>query len=103
MLPEHPEDALKKGVGADIELIVGTNTEEMNLFRAERRAAQDRQIPCQLCGRQGRAEGARFLKACGINDKSKRPGDAFTEALTDLVFRWPARKFAAASRAHVRL
>ena len=38
------------------------------------------------------------LRAYGMNTRGKRAGDAFTEALTDIVFRLPARRFAAAHR-----
>jgi para-nitrobenzyl esterase len=43
------------------------------------------------------------LRAYGIRQRGKRPGEAFTEALTDLVFRLPARRFAGAhcGRTHV--
>jgi para-nitrobenzyl esterase len=36
------------------------------------------------------------LKAYGINDRAKQPNLVFTEALTDLVFRLQARRFAQA-------
>lgn len=99
VLPDYPDEALKKGAGADIELIVGTNTEEMNLYFVP--SGVRRKIGKLLANfAVGKVEpkAREILKAYGINDKAKRPGDAFTEALTDLVFRWPARKFAAAHR-----
>ena len=32
VLPEPPLEALKKGVGAEVQLLIGTNAEEMNLY-----------------------------------------------------------------------
>src|SRR3546814_12188988 len=36
------------------------------------------------------------LMAYGYKPKGVRPGEAMTRAMTDLVFRWPARQYAAA-------
>src|SRR3546814_3897523 len=36
------------------------------------------------------------LMAYGYKQKGVRPGEAMTRAMTDLVFRWPARQYAAA-------
>ena len=44
------------------------------------------------------------LEAYGLGTKGKKPGSAMTEAMNDLVFRWPARQFAEAPPgAHPRL
>ncbi|GAM98243.1 carboxylesterase type B [alpha proteobacterium U9-1i] len=104
VLPEHPLEALRKGAGAEIELIVGTNSEEMNLYFVP--SGVRKKIGGFLANfivRQVEPKAREILKAYGMGAKGKRPGDAFTEALTDLVFRWPARKFAAAhqGRTHV--
>lgn len=99
VLPEHPVIALRNGAGADIELIVGTNTEEMNLYFVP--SGVRRKIGKFLANfatKRAEPQAKEILKAYGINDRGKRPGDAFTEALTDLVFRLPARRFAAAHR-----
>lgn len=99
VLPQHPDEALKAGVGAEVQLLIGTNSEEMNLYFVP--SGVRRKIGKFLANfvtKRAEPRGKEILKAYGINDKSKRPGDAFTEALTDLVFRLPARKFAAAHR-----
>ena len=93
MLPEPPLDALRKGAGAEVDLLIGTNAEEMNLYL----------VPTGLREKVGRAlawfvlrrsqPGAwRVLKAYGLG--RERPGRVLTRALTDLVFRQPARRFA---------
>jgi para-nitrobenzyl esterase len=98
VLPEPTHAALNKGVGNGIDVLIGTNKEEMNLYFVP--SGVRRKIGKFLANfLVGRAEpkAREILKAYGLNDRAKRPGDAFTEALTDLVFRLQARKFA---RAH---
>lgn len=99
VLPEHPLTALRNGAGADVELLIGTNTEEMNLYFVP--SGVKRKIGKFLANfavKRAEPKAKDILKAYGINDRNKRPGDAFTEALTDLVFRLPARRFAQAHR-----
>lgn len=99
VLPEHPIIALQNGAGADVELIVGTNTEEMNLYFVP--SGVKRKIGkflANFVAKRAEPKAKEILKAYGIDNRGKRPGDAFTEALTDLVFRLPARRFAAAHR-----
>lgn len=104
VLPEHPVTALRNGAGAEVELIVGTNTEEMNLYFVP--SGVKRKIGKFLATfvtKRAEPKAKEILKAYGIDARGKRPGDAFTEALTDLVFRLPSRRFAAAhqGRTHV--
>ncbi len=99
VLPEHPVTALKNGAGAEIDLIVGTNTEEMNLYFVP--SGVRRKIGkflAHFATKKSEPQARDILKAYGIDERGKRPGDAFTEALSDLVFRLPARRFAAAHR-----
>lgn len=104
VLPEHPVMALRNGAGADIDLIVGTNTEEMNLYFVPSGVKKKiGKFLANFVAKRAEPKAGEILKAYGINERGKRPGDAFTEALTDLVFRLPARRFAAAhkGRTHV--
>ena len=39
VLPEHPMQALQNGAGADVDLIIGANSEEMNLYFVPKRRA----------------------------------------------------------------
>ncbi len=95
VLPAPTLDLLRDGAGADVDLLIGTNAEEMNLYF----------IPTGVRDKIGRLlatyvvhkhqPGARkLLKAYGMGAKGVRPGHAFTNAAHDLVFRWPARRFA---------
>lgn len=98
VLPEHPITALNNGVGAEIEVLIGTNQEEMNLYFVPSGVRRKLgKFLANFVAKRAEPHAKEVLKAYGINEKGKRPGDAFTEALTDLVFRLPARHFA---RAH---
>ena len=104
VLPLHPVEALKQGVGAEIELIVGSNSEEMNLYFVPSGVRKKiGSFLAHFVTKKAEPKAKEILRAYGIKDRTKRPGDAFTEALTDLVFRLPARHFAAAhqGRTHV--
>lgn len=94
VLPRQPLDALRDGAGAAIDLLIGTNAEEMNLYLVPN-GIRDRidgwRATWLLHKAQPRAR--RVLKAYGLG-RGRRAGRALTDALTDLVFRWPARRFA---------
>jgi para-nitrobenzyl esterase len=99
VLPEHPLEALAHGVGADVDVLIGTNREEMNLYFVP--TGVRRKMPgllARLLLRRSEPRAVALLKAYGFGARGRRPGDVFTEALHDAVFRWPARRFAAAHR-----
>lgn len=93
VLPEKPIDALKNGAGKDVELLIGSNAEEMNLYfvPTKVRAKIPGFLAKWLLGKS-HPEAKKILKAYGLG--AKKPGHAMTDAMTDLVFRWPARRFA---------
>ena len=94
VLPDKPLEALAKGAGAEIDLLIGSNAEEMNLYLVPTgvREKLGKWLAWYVLSRsQPSARAA--LKAYGLG-KGKLPGRVFTEALHDLVFRWPARRFA---------
>jgi len=95
VLPEPPMTALKKGVGAEIDLLIGSNRDEMNLYfvpTGVRRKIGGLLARFMLSRVQPKA-GA-VLRDYGLGRKGVRAGDALAEAMTDLMFRWPARRFA---------
>lgn len=102
VLPEHPLKALAGGAGKDVQLLIGSNTEEMNLYfvptgvRKKMFGLLARWFVGRSMPRAGEA-----LKAYGLG--KKKAGLAFTEALHDLVFRWPARQFAAAHQGQTHM
>jgi len=104
MLPQKPLDALKAGVGAEVDLLIGTNAEEMNLYF----------VPTGVREKLGRLlatwfvhkhqpQARKLLKAYGMGAKGAKPGHVFTNALHDLVFRWPARRFAEEHRGRTQM
>ncbi len=99
VLPLKPLEALRLGAGKDVEVLIGTNTDEMNLYFVPTgvRGKVPGLLAWWLVSRsQPRARAA--LKAYGWGRKGVRPGEAMTKALTDLVFRWPARQYAEAHK-----
>lgn len=104
VIPEPPLKALTKGAGKQVELLIGTNADEMNLYFVPSKV-RDR-IPGFLArwmlGRS-HPDARGVMQAYGLGTKRKRPGAAMTEAMTDLVFRWPARLFAAAHQGRTHM
>ncbi|WP_374275818.1 carboxylesterase/lipase family protein [Brevundimonas sp.] len=104
VIPVRPLEALAQGAGRDIDVLIGSNAEEMNLYFVPTgvRAKAGRLLSWLVLSRSIRKAGA-ILKAYGLGRRGKRPGDALTEAMSDLVFRWPARAYAAThqGRTHV--
>ncbi|WP_077145490.1 carboxylesterase/lipase family protein [Sphingopyxis sp. KK2] len=97
ILPEKPHDALRRGAGREVEVLIGSNAEEMNLYFVPTgvKAKIGGLFARWLLGRSmPDARGA--LLAYGYKQKGVRPGQALTDAMNDLVFRWPARQYAAA-------
>jgi para-nitrobenzyl esterase len=94
VLPQPPLDALKNGAGAEIDVLIGTNAEEMNLYLVPT-GVRDKvgKLLSWFVLRRSIPKAWAILKAYGLGG-SKKPGQALTDAMNDLVFRWPARRFA---------
>ncbi|HUD28904.1 MAG TPA: carboxylesterase family protein [Novosphingobium sp.] len=104
VLPVAPLEALKAGAGTEVDLLIGTNTEEMNLYF----------VPSGVREKIGRLlatyvfhrvhpHARKLLKAYGMGRRGVKPGHAFTDAAHDLVFRWPARRFAEEHRGRTHM
>lgn len=93
ILPKPPLDALRDGAGAEIDVLIGSNAEEMNLYLVPTGVrAKVGRLLAWLVLRKSQPHAWRVLSAYGAG---RRPaGHALTEAMSDLVFRWPARRFA---------
>lgn len=104
VLPVQPLKAVQDGAGAEVDLLIGSNTDEMNIYLVPTgvRAKIGKLLSWFVLSRSIRKAGA-ILKAYGMGQRGRKPGVVLTEAMTDLVFRWPARVFAAAhkGRTHV--
>ena len=99
VLPEHPLDALRNGAGAEVDLLIGTNAEEMNLYLVPTGVRDKVGAFLSMFVLSRSQPGARrVLKDYGLGTRGKKAGQALTDAMNDLVFRWPARRFAEAHR-----
>lgn len=99
VLPEHPMAALRNGAGANVHVLIGANTEEMNLYFVPSGVREKiGKFIANFAVKRAEPKAKEILKAYGIDERGKRPGYAFTAALTDLVFRLPARRYAQAHR-----
>jgi para-nitrobenzyl esterase len=99
VLPEHPLVALAGGVGAEVDVLIGSNAEEMNLYfvptgvKQKLRGFIGRFFARKVFGKS-HPQAKAILKAYGMGTRGRTPGEAFADASSDLVFRWPARRFA---------
>ena len=101
VLPQPFDALLTKGAGADVDLLIGTNREEMNLYFGP--TGIRRKIPGLLARfllSRSQPKAKAVLRDYGLGQDGVRPGDAMTLAMSDLVFRWPARRFAEAHKGH---
>jgi para-nitrobenzyl esterase len=99
VLPHKPLDALAAGAGAEIDLLIGTNAEEMNLYLVPT-GIRDKigSLLSVFVLSRSQPKARAVLKDYGLGRKGRKPGQALTDAMNDLVFRWPARRFAEAHR-----
>ncbi len=93
VLPVEPLEALRRGAGADVDLLIGSNADEMNLYLVPS-GIRDKLngILAWIILRKSQPRAWAVLKA--YRSPGKRAGQVLMEALSDLVFRWPARRFA---------
>ncbi len=104
VLPDPPLQALAKGVGKDIQVLIGANAEEMNLYFVPTgvRDKINNLLAWFMVSRSIRHAWA-ILKAYGLGQKGRKAGDVMTRTLTDLVFRYPTRLYAAAHQGRTHL
>jgi para-nitrobenzyl esterase len=97
VLPLPAMDALRAGAGKEIDLLIGTTSEEANIFfvPGKVRDKLGRFAVRYFLGRAiPRARAA--LRAYGFDEKDARPGHVLTRAVTDLMFRCMTRRMAEA-------
>lgn len=104
VLPQKALDALRAGVGSEVDLLIGTNAQEMNLYFVPTgvREKIGRLLATYIVHRV-HPRARKLLKAYGMGRKGVRPGHAFADAAHDLVFRWPARRFAEEHRGRTHM
>ncbi|WP_315761611.1 carboxylesterase/lipase family protein [Sphingomonas sp. Y38-1Y] len=93
VLPKRPHAALADGAGADIDVLIGSNAEEMNLYFVPTGVLpRIRRSLAWWLLRRSQPGAWRVLNAYGAGREPA--GAVLLRALSDLVFRWPARRFA---------
>jgi para-nitrobenzyl esterase len=99
VLPEHPLAAIAKGMSADVEVIAGANSDEMNLYFVPTGVRQKIRGPLAIFAlKRSLPKPIAVLRDYGLWQKGISAGAAFSSALTDLVFRAPVRQLAAAHK-----
>lgn len=95
VLPEPMIEALGRGAGRQIDLLIGTTSEEANLFFVPG-GIRDRLGRWAVLFFMGRVipQARAALRAYGLDKRAEKPGRVMTRALTDLMFRWMARRTA---------
>ncbi len=92
VLPRHPLDEIGGGSAAGVDLVVGTNAEEMNLYLVPTGALTALTEPVALAALSAvHPRAAELLAAV-----DGTPGERYARVLTDLVFRGPAHRLALA-------
>lgn len=104
VLPLQPLEAIKAGAGADLDILIGTNAREMNLYLVPT-GVRDKigGLLATFLLSRSQPKARKVLKAYGLGQKDRKPGQALTDAMNDLVFRWPARRFAEEFKGRVHM
>lgn len=92
VLPEHPLRAVAAGAAADVDVVVGSNSEEMNLYFVPTGVADavtDDQVRAMVAAVHPRPDEL-------LAGSDATPGQALTRVMNELVFHGPARRLAQA-------
>ena len=106
-LPRPPMEAIARGSAAGVATIIGTNRDEMTFFALNDRSAQEMD---EALVRRRISDSAPWVTAGRVFDhyadvlarrgEPAGPRELWVAAGSDLVFRWPSLRLAAALRAH---
>lgn len=106
-LPVHGDDvaptsdvsALANGTAAGIDMLIGTNADEGDLFFVPGGAGDKlRRWMVRLLVRRGTPRSKALLVAYGLKDRTQSAGRLMSRVMTDFFFRAPARSLAARHR-----
>lgn len=93
VIPVQPLKALDQGAGAEVDLLIGSNLEEMSIYLVPTGAKKKiNSLLAWFILSRVEPKAGRMLKA--YKKPGRSAGDVLSDALSDLVFRWPARVFA---------
>ena len=104
VLPIAPVEALARGEGADVEVLIGTNADEASLFLVPTGATAhltDTSATALLARFDPRA--AEALADHGLGKTQQHAGTVYERTVTDLMFRDPAARFAAIHQGQTHL
>ena len=95
VLPKPAIEALREGAGSDIDLLIGTTSEEANLFFVPGNVRAKINILVAYWFMRGAIPKPwQALRAYGLGSKGLGAGTVLTRALTDLMFRGMTRRTA---------
>lgn len=97
--PVPPLEAIRGGAGAGVDVLIGSNLEEMNLYTVPLKAHRWvwNGLARYVLGKF-HPQGREILAAYGLGREGRKAGIVLGEAMTDLVFRQGARDLACAHR-----
>ena len=102
LITELPMAAIEAGAGADLDLMIGTNTDEFRFFTVPTgaTAAVTAEMLPALAAARGWPAGA--VERYTANRPDAAPGDVWCAITTDEVFRAPSARIARSHAAHGR-
>lgn len=104
VLPKPPLEALSQGADVDVELLIGTNSDEMNIYLVPTGVTRKLNgLLAWLVLRKVEPEAGPILRAYRRLMPKAKGGEVMAAAMTDLTFRLPARTYAAAHKGRTHL
>lgn len=104
-LPHHPLDAVASGAASTVDIVIGTNRDELTLFALGNPALSGLDedgvsswLENSLPGAVPGAVMSAYRAAREGRDEPTTPHDIWVAAGSDIVFRWPSLQLAAAHR-----
>ncbi|MES3021596.1 MAG: carboxylesterase family protein [Pseudomonadota bacterium] len=95
VLPLCPLEAMRQGAGKEVELLIGSTSEEARMLLAAGNAMSKlKRWLALMIVRKALPDAKAALRAYGLDEKGARPGEVLTRALSDLIFRAMARRTA---------
>ncbi len=103
IVPEKSVSAVANGAGVEIDILIGSCLEEMNIYFVPTGVidVEDPEMVTALLS-MTTPNAQEILEAYGLG-KGQKAGAVLTAAMSDLVFRDPLREFALAHRGHTHV
>jgi para-nitrobenzyl esterase len=102
LISSQPVDAVRRGASATVDLLIGTNSQEMNLYYVPtgllNRIASDEQVCASIGGLHPQPE--KLIAAYRASRPGASPGELFSAIMTDWMFSIPSVRLAEAHAPH---